>query len=164
MAIKYKGEVSFKDTEGREFVLRLGTFQWMNNQERLNALLREGKGQDYQTGLFHLALVNGAEAQKELTLEEASEIRDDIGYVKADDYMKKTKFGQNVHDAAETEKAERAAATARAAAMIKPRIEKLRKKGGTDVAAALDDLEKFIDGLQAKEGSANPTDSTTPSN
>lgn len=164
MANRYKGEVTFKDSLQDEFVLRLGTFQWMEHQDRLNAFLSAGKGRDYQTNLFHLALINGSEKQKDMTLEDAVEILDDLGYIRANELMQQTKFGKNTHDASETERREQEAATARAAAVLKPKIRKMRKVAtAPEAIEAIDAFEGFIDGLQPKEGSANPPESTASS-
>ncbi len=158
MANKYKGEVPFTDSTGQEYVLRLGTFQWLSHQDELQALLAQGKGRDYQCQLFHLALVSGSEAQKDLTYEDAVEIVDDLGYDRANELIEQTKFYKNVTATREAERVKKRAAAAEAAATLSVTLDGL-KKDQTDpsVLKALDEVENAIQAMQPKvEGSANP--------
>ncbi len=156
MANKYKGEVPFEDSTGEKYVLRLGTFQWLSHQDDLQALLAKGKGRDYQCQLFHLALVNGADSQKDITYED--EIVDDLGYDRANELIEQTKFYKNVTATREAEAKKKRAAAAEAAAALSVTLDGL-KKDQTDpnVLKALDEVEAAIQVMQPKEqGSANP--------
>ncbi len=165
MASKYKGEVEFQDSTGATFVLRLGTYQWMTNNDRLQKMLDAGKGRDYQCNLFHIALVNGSESQKKLTLEDAVELLDDIGYVRANELIEQTKFGRNVNEAQEHDKKEKQASAARAAIALMPKIDALNRDAtDPDVKKALDEVVVAIKAMQNGTGSANPPEETTSSN
>ena len=154
MAIKYKGEVSFKDSEGRDFVLRLGMFQFVGAQKELDKL----EGREYQLRYFHLALVNGDPSQKDFTLEDAAEIIDDIGFIRVVELMGQTKFGGNVKHAIETEQRQREAALTVAADALMENIDAARNMTtDKNVLKALDKLAVSVNARRAKpEGIANP--------
>lgn len=103
MANKYRGFVEFTDSEGTKYVLRLGTNEYLAVEDEASKL----DGRRWQRFMFHLALIHGDEAQKALTLEEAGEILDDIGYLKADELLNQTRFGKNAKEAVEEGKKKR---------------------------------------------------------
>jgi hypothetical protein len=162
MAIKYKGEVSFTDSEGREFTLRLGMNQFVAAQKDLDAL----DGRSYQRAMFHLALVHGADTQKDLTLDDAGEIIDDLGFVRTNELLTKTKFGHNVDEATKNEERQRSIAMNVAADALTRQIDAVR--ADTKDSAALKVLDKLAKSVNARrpkdEGSANPLEATASSN
>jgi len=154
MAIKYKGEVEFADSTGQKFVLRLGMNQFVAASKDLDAL----EGRAYQRAMFHLALINGADSQKDFTEEDAGEIIDDLGFVRANELIAKTKFGHNVDEASKSDERQRQMALSIASDTLIQKIAIVR--GTTKDAAtvkALDRLEAEVKALAEKpEGSANP--------
>lgn len=161
MAIKYKGEVPFTDTEGREFVLRLGMNEFVTAQKELDAL----DGREYQRAMFHLALLHGAESQRELTIEDAGEIIDDLGFIRTNELIAKTKFGHNVDEATKQDKRQRDVAVAMAADALIEQIDSVRT--ATKDPGTLKVLDKLAKGVSARkpkqEGSANPSVATASS-
>ena len=158
MATKYKGEVEFQDSEGKTYVLRLSTYQYVSIQAQAEKL----DGRAWQLFILHQALVNGAESQKKLTREEAGEILDDLGYLKADDLISATKFGVNSKQALEESKRRAEAATAQANQALARKVEALK------VGVTYEALLTAIDLVAAKvtagsEGSANPPAAETTS-
>lgn len=151
MATKYRGEVEFQDSSGQTFVLRLSTYQYVNVQSQADKLA----GRAWQLFMFHQALVNGADAQKKMTREEAGEILDDIGYLKADDLISATKFGANAKQVAEEVKRRQAAAVSEANRALVAKIQAL-KDGQTDeaVLAAIDLVAAQI--TDTGDGAVNP--------
>lgn len=89
MAKKYKGEVEFQDSEGKSYVLRLGTFEYCEIEEKLATM----NGRKWQLHIFHAALVNGSEAQQKMTLRDAAEIIDDLGAKRVNELIEETRFG-----------------------------------------------------------------------
>lgn len=157
MANKYRGFVEFADSDGQKYVLRFGTNEFVANQAELLKL----DGREYQRFFLHKALVyggkaDGYEAQESMTLEDAGDLLDDIGYIRANELIEQTKFGINGKAAMERDRKAREEAALAAARTIGLKIKAL-KQGVTDpaVITALDDVAAKIDGM-VKEGSANP--------
>ncbi len=159
MPTKYRGDVEFTDSEGTPYVLRLSTYQYVSIQPQAEKL--EGRG--WQLFILHQALVNGAEAQKKLTREQAGEILDDIGYLKADELISATRFGVNSKQAADDVKKRHALAVKDATKAFAAQVSAL-KAGVTDetLLEAIDRVAaKVIDGI-GPEDSANPPPAATP--
>lgn len=91
MANKYRGEVEFQDSEGTTYVLRLGVNEYLDVEKEAEQLA----GRRWQRFMFHQALIHGAESQRNLTLEDAGELMNDIGYVRCDQLLSETRFGKN---------------------------------------------------------------------
>ncbi len=162
MANKYRGEVEFEDSTGQKFVLRLGTNEFISAQKELDKV----DGRAYQRALFHLALIHGAESQKDMTVEDVGELLDDVGFVRFNELYGKTKFGSNVEQANQFEKRHREAALAMAVAQITERVERMRATTkDTDQQALLGRVITTITSMLPKdEGSGNPPEATTLSN
>jgi len=162
---KYRGEVEFTDSEGTKFVLRLGTNQYLSAEKELAAL----DGRAFQRRLFHLALVNGGpEHQKKMTLEDAGELLDDLGFIKANELINETKFGSNVRAAEAAAKKIRDEATLTAAKTLSEKISTLRSGvTNSEVLAAMDrvrdKLEEMEVAARAVEGNGNPPQAATSS-
>ncbi len=152
MATKYKGEVEFQDSEGQTFVLRLSTFQYVTIQPQAEKL----DGRAWQLFILHQALVNGADAQKKMTKEEAGEILDDIGYLKADELISATKFGLNSKQAADEVTRRRKEAVTEANQALAEKVTAL-KRGVTDEA-----LLSAIDLVAAKVTEGTDTHGNPP--
>lgn len=154
MSIRYKGDVPFEDSEGRPFVLRLSTFNMIEHEKELDAI---GDSRKRQFVLFHYALQNGSEEQKEFTLEDASEIADDIGYDRVNDLLNATKWGTNIVKSLDLVKRNQERSTAVAAAVLASKVEGLRDKfNGDGGTAALDAVLAALKPVQDKGDSANP--------
>ncbi len=160
MATKYKGEVEFTDSEGQTFVLRLSTFQYVSIQAQAEKL----EGRAWQLFMLHQALVNGAESQHKMTREEAGEILDDIGYLKADDLISATKFGVNSKQASDEIKRKHAEAVKDATKVFLAKVSAL-KAGETDevLLEAIDRVAGKVAESLKPEGSANPPVAETTS-
>ncbi len=100
-----KGEVRFHDSDGTEYVLRFGTNDYIAVQKEAEAL----SGREFQRFLFHRALLCGSEAQKDLTLDDAGDIIDDICLSTATELFDQTRFGRNVKQTSEKAEADRKA-------------------------------------------------------
>jgi hypothetical protein len=159
MATKYKGEVEFQDSEGQTFVLRLSTFQYVSIQQQAEKL--DGRG--WQLFILHQALMNGAESQKKMTKEEAGEILDDIGYLKADELISATKFGLNSKQAADEVTRRRTEAVKEANQALAAKVTAL-KRGVTDEAllAAIDLVAAKV--TEGSDVTGNPLQAAISSN
>lgn len=154
MANKYRGFVEFDDPEdGQKYVLRLGTHQYLAVQAEADKL----EGRAWQRFMFHQALIHGTENQREMTLEDATEIVDDLGYLRVDELLNETRFGKNAKAAADEMKRRREEAERQAATTIGLKIKAL-KHGVTDPAVlkTLDDVAASLEGMTTGAGSANP--------
>ncbi len=162
MANKYRGEVEFEDSTGQKFVLRLGVNQFIDAQKEIDVL----EGRAYQRALFHLALIHGAESQKDMTVEDVGELLDDIGFVEFNRLYGKTKFGSNVEQANQFDKRNRDVAMTIAVSSVVERVEKIRETTkDVDQKALLGRVVAVVTSMLPKaEGSANPPEATTPSN
>ncbi len=103
--MKSKGDVRFTDSDGTEYVLRFGTNDYIRVQKQAEELA----GREFQRFLFHQALLCGAESQKDLTLEDAGDIIDDICLSTATELFDQTRFGRNVKQTSEKAEAARKA-------------------------------------------------------
>ena len=101
MANKYRGEVEFQDSDGKSYVLRLGTNQYITIQKALEKL----DGVEWQRCILRAALINGAETQKDLTLEEVGDLIDDLGVSRVDELIQQTRWGVMSTEALEKRKA-----------------------------------------------------------
>jgi len=167
VANRYRGDVEFEipisDSEQKTYVLRLGVNQYLAAQKELETL----DGRAFQRRLLHLALVHGAESQKDLTLEDAGDLLDDLGFVRANELINQTKFGRNIEVAQAAEKAARDVAAAAALKSLTAKLAAVRK----DIADP--EILHVIDGLLAKldreaaahaaEGAGNPPGAATRS-
>jgi hypothetical protein len=160
MPTKYQGDVEFTDSDGTPYVLRLSTFQYVSIQAQAEKL----DGRAWQLFILHQALINGAEAQKKLTREQAGDLLDDIGYLKADELISATRFGVNSKQAADDLKKKHEAAVKDASKAFAAKVSAL-KAGVTDevLLEAIDRVAaKVLDAIGPDEGSANPPPAETP--
>ena len=157
MANTYRGEVEFQDSEGKTYVLRLGTNQYISVQSTLEKL----EGVTWQRFLFHTALTNGSETQKAITLEEAGDLIDDLGLDKVNDLIQSTRWGVMSEEARKKREAESKAALS---VRMLSALDTAKKKGASDDQLA--QLRTEIKSLAAVNGSgtANPPTEATGSN
>jgi hypothetical protein len=112
----YRGEVEFTtpasgDIPGKTYILRFGVNAFIAVQKELNEL----KGVEHLRRLLLAALTN-VESQKDLTIEDAGDIIDDIGIDEVNALIAKTKWGIHTDRAVAAQKAAEKAAAAEAAA------------------------------------------------
>jgi hypothetical protein len=100
-----KTVVEFQDSTGESFSLSLSTNQFIEVQEQAAGQI----GRKWQRFLFHQALRHGSEVQKDITVEDAGDIQDDIGFARCRELVDQTKFGRNVKLEQEQDVAEREA-------------------------------------------------------
>lgn len=148
MANKYRGDVEFTDSDGKSYVLRMGLNQYIETKKKLVGLETD----EWLRTYFHAALVHGAESQKELTIEQAGEIIDDIGLKRADDLIKETKYAKDSDQAIQIERGRRAEAEAEAAQTLAAKVVLLRK-GVTD-QTVLDAIDQVLGKVHEMEAAA----------
>lgn len=87
--------LEFQDSTGQTFFFQITTNTYAEAQKSLEAMT----GTLRLRTLFRLGLINGSEDQKTLTLADAGDILDDLGIVKANELIGKTRFGKNLEEA-----------------------------------------------------------------
>jgi hypothetical protein len=94
-----RGRVEFQDSDGTTYYLRLGTNEYCS----IESELVKSRGFQYSRLLFRTALINGDPSQKDLTLEDAGALMDELGPTRTGQLMDTTTFSKNLTAAKETE-------------------------------------------------------------
>jgi hypothetical protein len=101
-----RGRVEFTDSEGNPYFIKLGVNEYCGVQDELV----KARGFNYSRVLFHAALVAGDPSQKDLTIEDAGVLMDDISPARVGELMDQTVFSKNLAAANAAEAAAKDAA------------------------------------------------------
>lgn len=100
MANTTRGEVEFKDSDGKSYVLKLGANQMATHQDELDKL----SGVKSLRRLLQIALT-WKDDQKSMTAEQVGDLIDDLGIDRMNELIEQTRWGAMAKEAGEKAKA-----------------------------------------------------------